>query len=1160
MDSKKTRFEIVKEPDRFEIVKEPGINPLRVAGAVASSVPLAFGAGIAGLLELLPRIEEDPSKPLIRLGSLEEAGKVQEQIMSIPQGLMKTPGEREAAGKIGGALGWLFENAAEGWGLIGEHVIDPISEKLTGKKVPYLDPILRTAGEVALIYGLGGRPVKAGLKKIGRGLAAKNLEMLREAQLAKQGVRGVVPERISPDISSKGVAPVLPPKSEFLKGEFEKRFEVEKKPMEPWGITEKQQGGVPEVSKFKDEPVMSNVVDYKAQIEALKKKKASERRIQQAYETADELGWTKETGTGVPENLKSVFEVMKEEVRQGGVEKVGEHGRASLYPKWFSKRKFSRQDFDTVLDKVENGKPLTGRQTEIYENILAAADEVKRTHPDFVADSYGEEGFTLFSGLPVHKAGSAYTKLIGTPLWDALIFKQLPKPIAKIPGVKKAFEYVGSKPPVSTIKRIMDREYRGNLHDAEGYIKGMDEKNLYQTTGKEYAIDLGKRLQAFPEDAKLRMGEFIRGELETLPEAELKIAMEAKDTLYNLGRQAADLGLLSEETFFKNAGKYMPRLYTSKEYQSLLSQWGLKKPDRLDLSRFKQRKDIPKEIRREMGEILTPGYPVARGIAQLTHDIELGRWFDGISKNPEWSLPKGSDIPIPEGWRRFESNKKLGSLSEAYVHPEIWRDLNESIRVRELPEKIFRRALGPWKFGKVILSPKTHFRNLISNGLLAHLGGLPLYEQPIYLTKAAKSMRSKGEYWTEAKKSGLLASTFTEGELRSLFDAVEGQMRGIKAETMPETMGKIDKVWGKAQGIGNKAAKLYEAEEQWFKMAKFIHNVERRKMSFKDASADAEKWLFNYSKLTQFQEGYKTHILGAPFATFTFKAIPRVMEAAIKTPWRFALPAAIIWQMEEAAMRMTGESKEQFRAKKQLRPDWMQGHFLGIPNFSRWAITDEFGRDYNLNLSYITAWGDIGEGGGAFGIPGGLMPGSQPFTKELFEQVMNYDKFWKEPIIEETELAGKTKTERIKTELKKRGAHFAQTMAPTPFIDISKGIDAFRGKPDYRGRKRPAEAVIADVFFGFKLYPVDYADQMQRAISKLDPGRGFIANKLKSEIKSNAVKKAAMQKMGKDTDFYDKKIKDLTDQIIGLAPELEEIAENYRIVTTPRDLKNAEIK
>ena len=116
---------------------------------------------------------------------------------------------------------------------------------------------------------------------------------------------------------------------------------------------------------------------------------------------------------------------------------------------------------------------------------------------------------------------------------------------------------------------------------------------------------------------------------------------------------------------------------------------------------------IPPEIREKMGEILTPGYPVAKGITQLTHDVEMARWFNGIAANPEWALPKKADVAIPEGWKQLPSNKKLGSLSEAYVHPEIRRDLEEAIHVMTQPEKVWRKTLGAWKYGKVIISPKT---------------------------------------------------------------------------------------------------------------------------------------------------------------------------------------------------------------------------------------------------------------------------------------------------------------------------------------------------------------------------------------------------------------------------------------------------------------------
>ena len=1069
--------------DPLGIIGKESVNPLRVAGSIAGSLGLMPGAGVRALMDLLPKVSTDPTGPLLESGSLEKAGQTLEQIMSVPQELLKTPEEAETAEKIGGVMAWPFVKAGEGWGLIGEHAIDPLAEKLTGKKIPYLEPILKTGGEAAAVLSLI-EAVKKLPGKTARGLSAKNLEKLGAERLAKYGPKGVVPEVADvPGMTSKGTLPPLrPPGSEFVEGEFAKRF-IKKEPVEPKPVDRNvyRQGS-------KEGKWWSFDEEYAYTFG--KKGKSVEKRI-------------------LPKNIKLIDEVdlklRPSETIDQGLERLGYDGM-------------------TRVEGQMTGPDIT--------SVYFKSPKILKDSPDLKP----KEGTTLYSGLPIHKLGEAYTKTVGTLVWDKAIMKGVPKLLEKIPGGK-------------AVNRAFLRDYRGNLSNTETYIKSMDDMKQFQAVGREYAIDLGQRLQAHPEAAQLRMGEYIRGELETLPRSELKLAGEAKQTLYDLGRQATDLGLLSEETFFKNAGKYMPRLYTSKEYQGLLTQYRLTKPNRLDLSRFKQRKDIPKEIRQEMGEILTPGYPVAKGIAQLTHDIELSRWFNGISKNPDWAYVKGSKGAIPEGFERLPNEKKLGPLKDAYVHPEIHRDLMESIRVRSVPEKVWRKSLGYWKFGKVILSPKTHVRNVLSNGLLAHLGGMPLYEQPVYLTKAIKAMKSKGDYWQGAKKNGLLSSTFIEGELRSLFDRVEGELSGIKAGSFHEHMGKAGKVWDKMQLAGNKAAKLYEAEEQWFKMAKYIHNIERRGMNPKAASADAEKWLFNYSKLTRFQESYKNHPLGAPFSTFTFKVIPRMAEAAIKTPWRFALPAAIIWQLEEAAMNMTGETKEQFKAKRKLRPDWMQGHFLGIPNFARVPLTDETGRDYNLNLTYMTPWGDIGESGGAFGIPGGIMPFSQPFTKEPIQQLTNYDWFWKEPIVKESAVAGKSLKEKIKTQAVERGKHLAQTMLPTPAIDISKMIDAARGAPDYKGRERPGIAVAADVFGGVKMYPVDYIDQLARKVSKIDPQKGQLAQEIAGEIRTLTRKKIAQQKKGENVSSYDLQIKSEIDQLKGMGKELKKYIETYKKAT-----------
>ena len=778
------------------------------------------------------------------------------------------------------------------------------------------------------------------------------------------------------------------------------------------------------------------------------------------------------------------------------------------------------------------GEISSGSPTTPSDAVHPAAEKTVAVPDKKVKPGDPEGGTTLYSGLPVPEMAKLYRK-VGDKVWDDWVVEKLPKALEKIPGGK-------------AVNRAMVYDYRGDLPMSKAYIESMGKMKRNQTIGAEYGIDLGKRLQSVSENEQIRMGQYIRGENTLLAKPAKALADEAKTAMLQLGKQAVDAGLLAEKTFFENAGRYMPRLYSSKEYQTLLDRFNVAKPNRMDLSRFKKRKDIPLEVREQMGEILTPGYPIAKGVVQLTHDIEMAKFFKGIAETPEWAVKKNADR-IPEGFVQLPANRKLGNLSEAYVHPEIFGDLNEAIRVMSQPEKVWRKALGAWKFGKVILSPKTHARNLMSNSVLAHLGGLPMYEQPWYLARAAREMRNQGEYWRKAKREGLLSDTFTNAELRTLFERVEGQMEGVKAGSMPEQLGRIGSGWEKSKSALNKAAKLYEAEEQWFKLSKFIHNMDRKKMSAIEAAADSEKWLFNYAKVTKFQDAYRSKWYGAPFATFTFKALPRIAEAAVKTPHRFILPAMMIHGLERAAMDKFGDTRVQAKAKRELLPEWMRGSMLGMPNFARFPILDESGREYYLNLTYILPWGDIGEGGGFGPVPGSLMPFTQPFVKEPWQQVVNYDTFWKENIVKESDVAGKSLVERMKTEGKIRGKHAFNAMAPTPLIDATKAVAALRKTPDYRGRTRPGAVVAADVLAGIKLYPVDYAEQAAREIRRADPERGELAMEIKREISSLYRKLQAVKESGGDTSGYQEQIDDKIDQLNGLAEEVKTAGSRLKV-------------
>lgn len=766
-------------------------------------------------------------------------------------------------------------------------------------------------------------------------------------------------------------------------------------------------------------------------------------------------------------------------------------------------------------------------RTGAMEEITGAPPE-----PDIDLPSVTEKSLTRQLG---EGATGLYTKYIGSPIWDQLIMKHIPKMLERVPGGK-------------AVNRAALYEYRGDLPQTKEYMQMREQMERGIGIGQDYAINLGNRLQKFPEKQQMVLGEYIRGERTELPKNLKQIGDEAKDVLYKLGKESVDTGLLDEKTFFKNAGRYMPRLYTTKEYQQKLAQYGLKKPERLDLSRFKRRKDIPKEIREQMGEILTPGYPVAKGVAQLTNDIQRSKFFKGIARNPEWARTADEAAEnIPGNFKQLSKSKKLGELSEAYIHPEIHKELEDVAKTIELPEKVWLKSLGAWKFGKVILSPKTHMRNVFSNSVLAHLGGMPMTSQPRYMSLAAREMAKKGEYWKQAKKTGLLDASFVQKEMGQLFDQINSNMKGIKANSIPESLGAFGKALQGLKWGGRKASDLYQAEEQWFKMGKFIHNIEQKGMDVEDAAKDAEKWLFNYGKLTRFQKGYRKHPLGAPFATFTFKSLPRVAETAIKYPWRFAAPLIAMNAVQEAAQQKFGDTEEQEKAKRELLPDWMRGQ-LGPanPNFLRVPVTDETGREYYLNLTYMLPWGDIGEQGGFMGIPGGIRPMSQPGVSELAQQIGNYDFFWQEPIVKETEVAGK-EYPRMEA-AKQRLGHAYQHFVPTPGMDIGKGISAFQGRPDYRGRTRPNGVVAADVFGGAKMYPVDYSERVSQLIREKAPRKGWVAQRISGEIKTLAVKKSSVLKAGNEKlaqeyqDEIDKKIK----QLEGLAKETAEIGETYK--------------
>jgi len=615
--------------------------------------------------------------------------------------------------------------------------------------------------------------------------------------------------------------------------------------------------------------------------------------------------------------------------------------------------------------------------------------------------------------------------------------------------------------------------------------------------GATESFKLGQQLtQKLTQAEQLKLGDMLRGEA---TEADLRSMRDnprwneaidavkiARARFDSWGAQAALQGLLSEETFFKNYGKYMPRLYRRWEvdYDAQLAKYGAKKPTRMDMDRWKKREDIPEEVRVLMGEIKEPGYPVAKGLSQIIHDVETAKLFNKVADHPDWTLEPekfwdlGKD---PNQYTKMPVDPKLGRLSGKYVNKYIASVLNQMVKDRGQYHKVTRALVSEWKFNKVIFNPATHGRNMVSNTMLAYLSGLPPWRVDIYSKAMMELWQQKGPHYDAAKAQGLFSTTFAKGELNQLVDAwnstsggfydrIAGMADHFAKGEIAEGLGKIRPSSWK---VGQRAAKIYQGEEAWFKLAKFIQETENGATP-KAAAQAAQKALFDYTEVPPFVEWARTSPVGAPFITFTWKALPQIIETGITHPWRLGGLVATIYAMEEGARLAMGIDEEQMAFIKRIQPDRMKGNPLGLgPKALLLPYKDKYGQLMFLDLTYILPWGDVGETG-ATGILQGT-PGYAGPLRAIAEVMLNTSAFTGSEIYDPND-STKEKVQAVSDYLYK----FAMPSLAPAIPGVTKGGWGFErlwasvtGKEDYFGRTSSPGTAFASAIVGMKTNPMD---------------------------------------------------------------------------------------
>jgi len=564
-----------------------------------------------------------------------------------------------------------------------------------------------------------------------------------------------------------------------------------------------------------------------------------------------------------------------------------------------------------------------------------------------------------------------------------------------------------------------------------------------------------------------------------------------------------------KNNFTKGGEGYFKRVYVSKELEKSLNKYGIIKPTKLDLTSAMHRKDIPLEVRVKMGEVLTAAYPVAKSIMLEGKDISIGRFFEAISEKPDWS-----SYQAVEGWQMVPDSKKYGKLRNMWVHPDVWKQLNDTLKLTspEWIEKFSKELMGTWKAIKVPMNPPTVGRNIMSEMIKQDLSGTSFTDQAKFLPRALGNLRkfSKGEK-TEIDDviANFIGTTFTNQELTQFltdYDDIAADTPGFMELSVPDM---FLKVYRKATlvdtMVGRKAIAFYQGTDVTFKLVRFLHEMDKYESAEKkrakgktvqgvptgyteareNAVNEANKWVFDYGSVPLWVRKTRESWWGLPFFTWSYLAAPRMIEAAIRHPisfWKYPLIFSAWTAYALASLGMTDDEWEEIR--KDLPGRILRGQFILIP----WR--DSKGQIQMLDLSYILPYGfmyNIGLAATTL-FTEGEMPDSETITEGLLQMMgnpffttaaeigTNYNRYSQRKIWEDADSPAEKYQKQADYMIKLWMPSFTPEI---PFTDIRGGYvydklrSAITGRPDYYGRVFDIGPAIGSAIFGFKTTPID---------------------------------------------------------------------------------------
>lgn len=330
-------------------------------------------------------------------------------------------------------------------------------------------------------------------------------------------------------------------------------------------------------------------------------------------------------------------------------------------------------------------------------------------------------------------------------------------------------------------------------------------------------------------------------------------------------------------------------------------------------------------------------------------------------------------IKVPDDVDKATGVKKYGALAGKYIDPAVWdavKASNPGVIEKKLRAddgalsevlKAHRTALRGFKAFKTAYVPTTHMNNIVSNLAMGFLTGHNVVKEIAHGSRLmklrnwdiqAKKAAIKGDLKLQEELTAKMkADPYFQAyqEIRAVRMSDSSQWAAeIKSDTLVNDLLASRKaeppksptqkflqdfktiVGSAAKNVHESVTKMYEGEDLLFKMGAF-YVARQEGLTTSNALRRAYEAYFDYGQVAPGVRFLRdTGIV--PFVTYTYKAIPALMNAAKKHPERLALMAAVIEgiHLSNIAGAYGGENIIEKRdALERATPDWQSDKALG---------------------------------------------------------------------------------------------------------------------------------------------------------------------------------------------------------------------------------------